>query len=384
MPVSFWIQHGAGKSDKIERIRSAGLLDGVIFSPAHEDRPTLKATIDAVRAPGIRVVLDPQLYVHTIGGGAAARHKSHGLEVGSVHWSADTKAVRQHVKNVIGANTKLGTDLVLTPTPLQSSFIDAWASLALQYARGVADEIPSERVLVSVVLDETGLDEWDAVADWLDIATQLEVAGFYIVIARQSGTYPGVWKAARLTNLLRLIYRLGVVNEYEVILGYSEVEGLAAVAIGAGMATGWSHRLRRFAESQWQAGPGFGQPPTPRIFSERLLSAITVSDARSLFRSEPPDLVGATVAERAQIENGGWGTTETRTQYVEAMARCARRFAAGSLDDRLDRFGKAITRARADFVARSATLAGAPRYDALLAPYSVAFKELRASEDLAP
>lgn len=382
--MSFWIQHGAGKSDKIERIRNAGLLDGVILSPAHEDRPALKVTIDAVRAPGVRIVLDPQLYVHTIGGGAAARHKSHGLEVGSVHWSADTKAVRQHVKDVIGANAKLGTDLVLTPTPLQSSFIDAWASLALQYARGVADAIPGERVLVSVVLEETGLDDWDAVADWLDIATQLEVAGFYIVIARQSGTYPGsAWKPARLSNLLRLIYRLRVVNEYEVILGYSEVEGLAAVAIGAGMATGWSHRLRRFAESQWQTG-GFGQPPTPRIFSERLLSAITVTDAQSLFRSGPPDLVGATVAERAQVEKGGWGTTETRTQYVEAMARCAGRFAAGTLDERLDRFTKAITRARSDFVARSATLAGAPRYEALLAPYSVALKELRANEGLAP
>jgi hypothetical protein len=82
--ASFWVQQGYGKSDKIERLYDAGLLGGVLLSPADEEPPALQATREST--PDIEVLLDPQTYVYSIPGGTARCHEAHGLAVPNLNW----------------------------------------------------------------------------------------------------------------------------------------------------------------------------------------------------------------------------------------------------------------------------------------------------------
>src|SRR5688572_33389890 len=107
----------------------------------------------------------------------------------------------------------------------------------MQYARTTVEAAPNSEVFASVVVEEAGLADWKVIEDWLDIATELEVRGIYIVVSRHGDAYPEAWKNPLLENLLRLIHRL-VAADFRVVLGYADIEGLAAVALGAGMATG--------------------------------------------------------------------------------------------------------------------------------------------------
>ena len=77
------------------------------------------------------------------------------------------------------------------------------------------------------------LADWDRIA-WLDVLTTLDVAGFYLVVGRRKAVYPPMpWERGNLFNLLRTIFTLSVVNEYEVVWGFADVDGLMGLAAGA-------------------------------------------------------------------------------------------------------------------------------------------------------
>lgn len=380
--MSIWVQHGHGKSDKIERLRTAGLLAGVVLSPANEDAAGLRDLASSLLKEGVATLLDPQAYIYTIAGSVPPIHHSHNqLNMSGVHWSADPQTVDGHLDQVIAANRKLGIQRVVAPTPLQGSFSDVWSPLALQYARGASTSIGGDHVYVSVVVDEAGLDDWQAIDEWLDVATTLDVRGFYLIVARSTNSYPSAWRPARLTNLLRLIFRLSRINEYDVVLGYSELEGLASVALGANMATGWTHGLRRFHEGRWKPSPG-GGPPAPRIFCKPLLVPLLVGDARAVM-SRAPDLVSDDANIRQSLRQGSWGLTEARLQYLTAMGELASALTARKPDERIEAFSEMVLAARKHLAAQT-QLASRPSYDALLAPFTIAVAELRKTEGLGP
>ena len=66
--MSLLIQHGYGKSDKIERAISEGKVRGVILSPKDETPESLKDYIRALDriTPKVSVLFDPQFYASTI------------------------------------------------------------------------------------------------------------------------------------------------------------------------------------------------------------------------------------------------------------------------------------------------------------------------------
>lgn len=380
--MSIWVQHGYGKSDKIMKLHAAGLLSGIIMSPANEDRADLRDLGEWAIQQHVPVVLDPQSYVYTIANGSAANHRDHGIDLSGVHWSAEPEVVEGHLRQVIEANRRIGTTRVIAPTPLQGSFADVWSPLALQYARAAARQLGGDHVYVSVTIDDTAFNEWDPVDEWSDVATTLEVKGFYIVVNRGSSQYPSPWRIPQLANLLRLVYRLAELNGYEVILGYSELEGLAAVALGGQMATGWTHGLRRFHEGRWQPSSG-GGAPAPRIFSERLLVPLLVQDAQAALRQGPPEVVSPDAADRQRVQNGSWGLTQDRYQYLVAMGQLSRAVRVGDVRVRVQNLEQRIASARQDFAAQT-RIASRAVYDGLLAPFSAALDLVRTSEHLGP
>jgi hypothetical protein len=321
--AAFWVQQGYGKSDKITRLYDAGLLGGVLLSPADEEPPALQATRDST--PDVEVLLDPQTYVYSIPGGTARCHEAHGLGTPNLNWGMPASEVEDVVRAVIAANDRLGVTDLIAPTCVQRSLNDVWTSLALQMARttiGVVDG--QRRVFVSAVIEESALANWGDVANWLDVATSLDADGFYVIVDRVTqGSYPAMWNPSHLTNLLRLIYSLSQLNEYEVLAGYSDVEGILQVAAGAsGSATGWFYSLRAFSDSKWQPSSG-GRQAIPRAFSVGLLTPLlAVGEVEQVARSElavdayPDEAVRTALSSNPE----GWSLVDASNHHLSSLA----------------------------------------------------------------
>ncbi len=349
--MTLWIQHGYGKSDKIDRLADEGAIAGVILSPADEEQGTLAATAAAARDRGLNVLLDPQVYVGTITGGTARCHDSHGLDLGRIHWGLNPREIGDHVRAVVSAHDALGIQQICSPTCIQRGFTDAWTTLAIQYARATLDV--AEDVYVSVAVEETALGDWGPIEDWLDVVTTLDSRGFYLMIVRTSGDYPHPWNQTRLTNLLRLIHRLSVLNNYEVVLGYADAEGLLAQAAGArAFGSGWYYTLRAFTELKWQPSSG-GRAARARVTSPSLLTPFRAEDeGHRIARSTVGNAVfpDAALADRLARTPAGWSLPDSWFQHLSTLGVSANALeAAGSLRDEREHLRRTLNDALSFF-----------------------------------
>ena len=336
--MSLWIQHGYGKGQKIADITSAGSTGGVILSPADEDRGTLVATATDARGRGLAVALDPQTYVWGIPEGVARNHDDQGLAFPGLHWSMPPDEMELVVASVLEANERVGTDFVLSPTCLQRNLGDVWTPLAIQLARTTLAR--SERpVYISLVLDAGALNDWQAVDEWLDILTTFDAAGFYLVVGRSRENYPQPWDAANLANLLRLVYRLAVVNEFPILIGYSDLDGLAQTAAGAtGVASGWYFSLRTFQESKWKPSTG-GRAAKPRVTSPSLITPLLLEEASVVARSRfgPECFPDSELRSRIGANPESWGLGEAWIQHLTVLQDLVRDTEVDPQDERVER-----------------------------------------------
>ena len=343
--MTLWIQHGYGKGDKITRV--ATKIEGVVLSPADEKPAALSELVAHLEANNVRALLDPQLYVVNIEKSVTRHHKDHGIDYSGVDWSADPDVITKTAKAVVNANAALGLKDVIAPAPLQRALGDKWAPLGLQYARAVKALVGTDRTFASFVLHEMALTKWQDVDEWLTSVTKLDVAGFYAVIVRSAGAdYPASWDEDRLTHLCRAIHRL-VLNGYRVVVGYTDIDGLALAALGASAATGWFHSMRRFQEAKWRPSDG-GAQALPRVLSDRLYYPIRLDEARDLVKAGDAALVSSRKSERDAV-SGQFDITASRNQYLEAMARLSADASSGtSAKDRVERLLDSLRSAHKD------------------------------------
>ncbi|MCD2119615.1 MULTISPECIES: hypothetical protein [Rhodococcus] len=325
--MNFFIQHGYGKGTKISDVFDQGSLGGVILSPGDEEPTALRSTVSAINDLGIVPLLDPQTYVYSITPPGVARcHSSHGVNFRQVKWSQSAREVESQIESIRAANVAVGIDgPMIAPTCVQSTFTDIWTPLSLQYARSALDSWGSENTIASVAIDEGALTNWHDIADWLDIVTGIDVRGFYIVVNRSNKGYPPVpWDSLRLGNLLRLMYNLSVLNEYEVHWGYSDLEGVAAIAAGVGsVSSGWHYTLRQFFTSKWQPSPSGGQPPTPRVYVPALWASLKAEEELSYITRLPyrDEILQAHILSRFASGNfSSWGRPEGQVQFMTELS----------------------------------------------------------------
>jgi hypothetical protein len=336
--VSFWVQHGHGKSDKIDQLLAAAAVDGVILSPANESFATMTDTIRDLARAGVPLLFDPQAHVHSVPNATAAHHADFGLDFDSIGWGIDPLEIERHVTAVLDANTRLGLNgPVIAPTVLQRGFDDGWTMMALQHARvGLRQARAAGRdVYASVAVEEEALGNWRAISRWLDEITGLKVDGFYVVVTR-GGDYPAAWRPDHLTNLMRLAYRLAVLNGYPLLFGYGDVDGLAVIAAGAtGLATGWNYGQRHLRVDNWLPA-SFRRQPVPRITSGPLLLPLR-------FAGEGQDVLASRYAAavfpdpnlRARAAPPGtWSRAQGQVQHMRVVSQLARDLAGLPVDQR--------------------------------------------------
>lgn len=322
--MTFWIQHGYGKGDKITRLASSDAAPaGVILSPSSESDTQLPSTSQLCDQAGLRVLLDPETYVYSIDGADGKKHDHHGLDVGAIHWSDAPRRMQAVVESVLAVNETFNTHAVISPTPFQSSLADGWASMSLQLARATLDSA-TKPVFASVVADASAFADWRAVEDWLDAFTTLDVAGVYLITAWEGSSYPNIWDQDVLCNIFRALHRLSVLNGYEVLWGYSDIAGIAGLGAGAdGAAAGWYLSLRHWTRDKWIPRDG-GRQSAPRVMSAPLMSpllAMGEADVASGSRIGPNLYPDASV--RQALARNSWGVTDAWYQHLEVLAEMA-------------------------------------------------------------
>lgn len=325
--MTFYVQHGYGKGQKIPAVMSGEHLTGVILSPGDEDPGALSETARSCRASALDVLIDPQTYYYsTRPAGRGRNHEAHELGINDLSWAQDAQSVSTHIDRIGQINNSTNPDgRWIAPGPLQDSFADLWTPLSVQFARTASQAWGSERTIATLAVDEAGLSEWSAIERWLDVATTLPVRGFYIVVSRPSTAYPSTpWAPTKLANLLRLIHALTELNELEVIWGFSDFEGLLGLAAGANaMAAGWSYTLRQFSSSKWMSPSTGGRAPAVRTHLQRLWALPRAeTETAALFASDLREAIftAAEVARFEEVPFDALGRVDAQVDHMKSLA----------------------------------------------------------------
>lgn len=290
--MSLYIQHGHGKSDKINQAIDEGTANGVIIAARNERIDKLDEFVNTLRDShsDAAVLFDSQFFVSAI---TPANERfldeypfyESGRAVGDF---VGARKLAGYAQSTLEFQYQRPFTRVTTPTVIVRSFADRWSQIALQLADSAieyhAEKPRLQPLMVSILLSENALDDRDDLDAFLDIITSWEVHGFYITIAREDPAYSQMIEPDRLAHLLYMIYVLGNRNSYEVVCGYSDFLGIPCLAAGASaFATGWYQSLRQFHIKSFLTKKPGGQRPVLRYSSGPLLNSIRLSELESVF-----------------------------------------------------------------------------------------------------
>ena len=279
-------QHGYGKAQKIDHGISQGIIDGVIISPRDERQnqvPNLIANWLALQSDSdsLKIVFDSQLYASLISGARPRKLPEYAFYPGQLG-RRDFMSIRTTqsiVHDTLGYQYDIPVTSILGPTVKIDALGGFWSGVSLTLSdEAVAHHASvgdSRSLFVSVLIDEAALLGSQEVLDaWLDDLTTLETSGFYLVLARRTASYPAILAPECMSKLLYLAYVLGEVNGYELHFGFSDLDGIPLIAVGASaISTGWYSNLRLFNERRWLPSSG-GRQARPRYTSAELMGSL--------------------------------------------------------------------------------------------------------------
>jgi len=288
--MNVYAQQGYGKGDKIHQGLENNYLDGIILSPRDEKKEKMEAFIKEVQLkyPETDILFDPQFYYSMYIDGTSKNLDNCTYYPGVIKLSdlRSFKNVSEYARKTIEHQENLGLNTVVSPNILIPNFGDRQAQIALNLAEESAN-IASEKglkIFISLIFSESALNESRNVNDYLNELTTLDVEGFYITIDRKNTDYNQKFDSeTTLLNLLTFIYSLSEINEYKVIMGYSDILGVLYTAVGAqGFATGWYNSSRKFTVQQRILPSNGGRMPRERYTSIPLLNSILISELDSI------------------------------------------------------------------------------------------------------
>ena len=289
--MSLYIQHGHGKSDKIDLAIEDESANGVIFAARNEKIEKLDGYLAKLNETDgdLELLFDPQFFVSVL-------TPANDRYLGDYPYYSPSRAARDFIgsrkvaayaKEVIDFQAERVFTRVVSPTVLVRSFSDQWSQISLQladasieYHDGLTGKAP---LLVKVLLSESALDNRDELDSFLDVLTSWDVQGYHLVIARDDPTYDQTMDPDRFAHLLYMIYVLADRNDFEVVCGYCDFIGIACLAAGASaFANGWYQSLRQFhVKSFLKRKPG-GSRALLRYSSGPLLTSLRLSELESI------------------------------------------------------------------------------------------------------
>jgi len=291
--MAFYIQHGHGKSDKVDEAIESGLATGVIFGARNEKLANLEKCVEWVRERNGAVLFDPQFHVSAlVPANDRFLPEYPYYKVGrTVSDFVGIKRLAGYAKTTLDFEMTLGPDRLLSPTVIFDSFESKWCQIALNLADASLDYHSGLKgappLLLSFVIGEQALESRSELDSFLDQLTSWDaLSGAYLTISRDDSSYSQRFNPERLANTLYMNYVLGHINGLEVTNGFSDFCGLFYRAVGSStFATGWSQGLRQFHRRSFTKQKPGGQPPLLRYTSAPLLNSILLSELQQIFEN---------------------------------------------------------------------------------------------------
>ena len=283
--MALYIQHGAHKANKIDEAFNLNLADGVILSPKNEKKPeNIVTTCEQIKSdfPEKKVLVDPQFHY------SAFETDYEGHLSNYVFFQSELKRkdflnpsrIQKYVEDVIDYQSSLSVSGLLSPTVLIRNFNDLYSHIALQLIAATEDYVSKVNTSLplfhSLVVSQDAFSSIADIDDMLNTLTTFDASGFYITIDRTTKDYTQRFDSETLSKIMYFIYKLGVVNKFEIIIGYCDLVGLLFHAVGAeSSACGWYGSQRQFSTLRFAPSSG-GNQPRPRYTSAPLLNSILV------------------------------------------------------------------------------------------------------------
>jgi len=287
--MSVLAQCGYGRGRKIEQGFHDDVMHGVILSPRDERRDRLEEAVHqwCPSHPQALVMFDPQFYAANLnnprdGHLSEYDYYNNNSGLGRTHFSGTR--IQRYVKECLDyQHQTFGRNVayLISPTVLFDAFRDSWSQIALNMAVESADyhrDLSSPQpLLISLVISETAFQTMDAVEEFLDALTEIDTQGFYIIIRRNSSSVNNAMESGPFGRFMYFCHVLTTINEYNVIVGYSDWHSFLLQAAGVThTATGWYQNLRQFSLARFQPSRG-GRRPRKRYSSAPLLSCPLVT-----------------------------------------------------------------------------------------------------------
>ena len=237
--------------------------------------------LDVASDGNIQVLLDSQLYASVIGSSRLGKLKDYPFYPGPLgrRSFASVARIQEVAHSTIDYQCDLPFTAIVTPAVPVGSFNGVWSgiymSLLDESFRYFGSRDDGRPLYAALLIEESAFAaDQDDLDEFLDDLTSYEVAGYYIVVVRNAVTYPSVISDDCLSSMMYISYVLSVVNDYDVIWGFSDLDGIPLIASGAEtIATGWYSNLRQFTYSRWLPADG-GRQPRPRYTSVQLMSSL--------------------------------------------------------------------------------------------------------------
>ena len=284
--MSILAQHGHAKSTMIQQGLSGGAIEGVIMSPRNESRAALASFLSELRIshPSAQLLADPQFYVGTV-------PQAHKMRLGDYQHYAPgltnssfmPPEIRQYVAATLAWQYGLDVSAIISPTVVVDDLQGPWATVATRLARETIAQYNDNRpLLISLVVRESALRQTNHLDRWIDGLAELDVAGFYLVVDRDSEDYQQHFEATALASLLRTCHSLAVLRDYRVVVGYADMVTLLLHAVGVtATGAGWYSNLKQFHMARFQKRRG--GPAKPRYSSLPLLNSIFLTELDGIY-----------------------------------------------------------------------------------------------------
>ncbi|MGG3888607.1 hypothetical protein [Metabacillus fastidiosus] len=284
--MKIFAQQGYGKGDKIHNGLNSSALDGIILSPRDEREVKLRQFVEEIQSsyPNTDLLLDPQFYYSLYIDGTSKNLEDYPYFPGVINLTTlrSFRNIQKFVNDCIEFQEDIGLDCVVSPNILIPNFSDRQAQIALNMAEESANiaEDKGLDLYISLTFSESALNESRNVNDFLNELSTLNATGFYVTIDRKTPDYNQDYESeTSLLNLLTFIYSLSEINEYKVIMGYSDIIGILYLTVGAhAISTGWHNSSRKFTVQQRVLPTSGGRQPRERYTSIPLLNSILVSE----------------------------------------------------------------------------------------------------------
>lgn len=280
--MSILAQSGWGRSTKIENGLDSKVIDGVILSPKDERKERIEESIKTMhqKYPNATLLFDPQFYAATLSTprvGYLEEYDYYKNNAGLRRTHFASSDIHRYVKQCLDyQHDTLSNNLsyLISPTILFDDFRDNWSqisiNLAVESAVYHSNLKSSTPLLISIAISENALNSLEAVDDFLDAITELNVDGFYIIVRRNSNMLQHTMD--NFANFIYFCYVLAKINLYKIIVGYSDLTSFILHSVGVkSTACGWFQNLRQFSMSRFLPSTG-GQRPRKRYSSKPLLS----------------------------------------------------------------------------------------------------------------